>query len=349
MGRRQPAAEEEKDRGVRIDTHAHVFLPETMGKAGRYGPEIVTREGGRASMRVGPYESRVGGDRGMTAPDFAKLGDSRLRIRELDDLGIDMMAITISPLFYLYWAEDEIRTPFASAQNDALSKYCAEDPARLFWMATLPLPNIEASVAEIRRSVDLGAKGINVGTGDFDGVDLDDERLWPVYEAIEANNLPLFIHPYPLTMASGAEDRYNLSWCVGYNYQEAVAYSHLIFGGVFDAFPKLKVIITHGGGFVPYQAGRIEHARQSQPDVKAQKPLSGYRENIYYEILVHDLAARKFLVDFAGVDQLVVGDNYGGWDAAQGFAMLDELELPPEDHAKISSGNAAKLFGVREI
>jgi aminocarboxymuconate-semialdehyde decarboxylase len=331
---------------VRIDTHAHVILPDTMGKAGKYGPEIVTYDGGRASLRVGPYESRVGGDKGMTAAEFERLGDPRTRISQLDELGIDMMGISISPLFYLYWAEDDIRTPFVSLQNDALSKYCAEAPSRLWWMATLPLPNIEASLAEIRRAVDLGAKGINVGTGDFDGVDLDDQRLWPVYQELEAHNLPLFIHPYPLTMASGAEDRYNLSWSVGYNYQETVAYAHLILGGVFDDFPKLKVLITHGGGFAPYQVGRIEEARRRQPDVRAKKPVTEYGENIFFEILVHDLAARKFLVDFAGVDQLVVGDNFGGWDAANGFKMLDELELNPVDHEKISSGNAIKLFNL---
>lgn len=331
---------------MRIDTHAHVILPDTMGGAGKYGPEIGRYPGGRASIKVGPYESRVGGDKGMSADDFAKMGDPRVRIEQLDQLGVDMMGITISPLFYLYWAEDDIRTQFASLQNDALSKYCAEDPSRLFWMATLPLPNVEASVAEIRRAVDLGAKGINVGTGDFDGVDLDDQRLWPMYDEIESKGLPLFIHPYPLTMASGAEDRYNLSWSVGYNYQETVAFAHLILGGVFDDFPKLKVIITHGGGFAPYQVGRIEEARRRQPDVRAKKPVREYGENIFYEILVHDLNARKFLVDFAGADQLVVGDNFGGWDAAQGFELLDELALPAEDHAKIAGGNAAKLFGL---
>jgi aminocarboxymuconate-semialdehyde decarboxylase len=317
-----------------------------MGKAGKYGPEIVNYPSGRASMRVGPYESRVGGDKGMNSSDFEKLGDPRVRLQQLDELGIDVMGITISPLFYLYWAEDEIRTPFATVQNDALSKYCAEDPSRLFWMATLPLPNIEASIAEIRRSVDLGAKGINVGTGDFDGIDLDDQMLWPMYAELEANKLPLFIHPYPLTMKSGAVDRYNLSWSVGYNYQETVSYAHLTLGGVFDDFPDLQVIITHGGGFVPFQLGRIEEARKRQPDVRAKKPLSEYNKNVFYEILVHDLAARQFLVDFAGADQLVVGDNFGGWDHADGFAMLDELTLTPEDKEKISSGNAIKLFGL---
>jgi aminocarboxymuconate-semialdehyde decarboxylase len=315
-----------------------------MGKAGKYGPEIVSNQQGRAAIRVGPYESRIGGDRGMKAEEFERMGDPQVRLRELDEHGIDMMAITISPLFYLYWAEDKIRTAFASVQNDALSAYCTADPSRLFWLATLPLPNIEASISEVRRSVALGAKGVNIGTGDFDGVDLDDERMWPLYAECESRSLPIFIHPYPLTMASGATDRYNLSWSVGYNYQEAVAYAHLTLGGVFDDFPNLKVIITHGGGFVPYQFGRIETARVRQPDVRAKRPLEEYQPNIFYEILVHDLAARQFLVDFAGVDQLLVGDNYGGWDAAKGFEMLDALQLRPEDHEKISSLNAKKLF-----
>lgn len=331
---------------MRIDTHAHVILPETMGKAGKYGPSIVTTEDGHGIMKVGPYESRVGSGRGMTAADFEKMGDPRQRIRELDERHIDMMAITISPLFYLYWAEEDIRTAFAAVQNDALSKYCAEDPARLFWLATLPLPDVEASVSEIRRAVGLGTRGVNVGTGDFDGVDLDSETLWPVYEELEKSRLPLFIHPYPLTMSSGREDRYNLSWIVGYNYQESVAYSHLVLGGVFDAFPGLKVIITHGGGFIPYQAGRIEEARRRQPDVKAKQPIDAYTENVYFDILLHDVWARQYLVETVGADQLVVGDNYGGWDAADGFAMLEELELSDSDREKISGGNARTLFGL---
>lgn len=331
-------------REMRIDTHAHVMPPDVMGKAGKYGPTIVTSEDGFGIMRVGPYESRVGGGRGIAAATFEKMGDPRRRIRELDEHGIDKMGVTISPLFYLYWAEDEIRVPFASTQNDALSKYCAEDPSRLFFLATLPLPNIEASVAEIRRAVTIGARGINVGTGDFDGVDLDSPILWPVYEELTRAELPLFVHPYPLPMASGAEDRYNLSWVVGYNYQESLAYAHLVLGGVFDDFPGLKVIISHGGGSVPYQFGRIEEARRRQPDVRAKQPLDAYRGNVYFDILLHDVHARQFLVDFVGADQLMVGDNYGGWDAADGFAMLDELELSDAEREKISGANAARLF-----
>ncbi len=329
---------------MNIDIHAHVIIPETMGKAGKWGPEIVRKDNGQATMKVGPYESRVGPEGGMTYEQFERMGDPKIRLADMDALGIDVMGISVSPLFYLYWAEDDIRTSFAKVQNDALAKYCAEDPKRFFWLATLPLPNIEHSLEEVRRVSALGAKGINIGTGDFAGIDLDNEKLWPLYELIESLGMPIFIHPYPLTMADGAEDRYNLSWMAGYNYQETMAFAHLTLGGVFDAFPNLKVCITHGGGFTPYQMGRLEEARRRAPDVRAQKSLVDYGGNVFYDILLHDLAARQYLVDFAGPDQLVVGDNFGGWDAADGFGMLNELALPPSDHEKIASGNAAKLF-----
>ncbi|HWH25037.1 MAG TPA: amidohydrolase family protein [Pseudolysinimonas sp.] len=328
----------------RIDIHAHVLPLEVMGKAGKYGPELIVGDDGFTSLRVGEYRSRSGGSGGFTEERHKPMHHADVRIAELDALGIDKMGVTISPLFYLYWAEDEIRVPFAAAQNDGLADYCAEDTSRLFWSATLPLPNVEASIAEVRRAVALGAKGINIGTGDFDGVDLDDKRLWPLYEEIERSGLPILLHPYPLVMADGAEDRYNLSWIVGYNYQETVAFAHLILGGVFDDFPQLRVVITHGGGAVPYQIGRIEEARKTQPGVRALKPVEEYRDNVYYELLLHDLRSRRFLVDFAGSDRLLVGDNFGGWDESNGFEMLEELGLPEKDRDLIAGGNAIRLF-----
>ena len=331
---------------MRINTHAHVILPDVLGKAGKYGPEIVIDSNGAAIMRVGAYSSRVGSGKGLTEEDFARISDVQRRLDEMDAEGVDAMVVTISPLFYLYWAEDDIRTSFASAQNDALAKYCAQAPDRLFYLATLPLPNVEASIEEVRRVGRMGARGVNIGTGDFDGVDLDSEQLWPLFAELEAAALPVFIHPYPLTMASGEIDRYNLSWVVGYNYQETVAFAHLALGGVFEMFPNLKVCITHGGGNVPYQFGRLEKARERQPDVRATRPIREYMGNVYFDILLHDRGARQFLVEFAGASQLMVGDNFGGWDAADGWSMLAELDLSEADRRKIAGENAAALFRI---
>lgn len=332
---------------MRVDVHAHVIPDQILGTAGKYGPELIETDEGTAMLRVGPYESRVSGTTGLSAERMKRLADPQNRLAEMDEFGIDKMAISTSPLFYLYWAERDIRIPFVEKLNDALAEYCSAAPDRLFVLPTLPLPDVEASVREVERAGEYGARGINIGTSDLgDDLELDSKELWPLYEAIEARGLPVFIHPHPLTMATGKLDRYNLSWIVGYTYQETLALANLTLGGVFDDFPNLKAIIPHGGGNAPYQFGRLEEAQERQPDVTARKPLREYLQNVYFDILLHDVAARQFLVDFAGADQLVVGSNFGGWDSVNGFALLDEMDLSDEQRRKIGGENAAALFGL---
>jgi aminocarboxymuconate-semialdehyde decarboxylase len=296
-------------------------------------------------MRVGPYRSRVSVGKGLTAGAVERMGDPAVRLAELDERGIDQMCVSASPLFYLYWAERDIAVSFNQLQNDALAKYCAAAPQRLFWFATLPLPDVQACIEEVARAKRMGARAVNLGTDDLGGLELDSDEMWPLYQALMDAELPLFLHPYPSPMAEGTPDKYNLSWIVGYTSQETTAFARLTLGGVFDDFPALQVSITHGGGAVPFQIGRLEAGRELQPDVRAKRPIEDYiHDNMVFDLLVHDLSARRFLIDRVGSDRVVVGDNYGGWDAADGFALLDELALDPEDAERISWQNATSLF-----
>lgn len=331
-------------RARRIECHTHVVPPETLGKAGKYGPEIVF-EGEERILKVGKYRSRPSSMRKGTESGLTPLE----RVALMDRLGIDMMGITISPLFYMYWAGQEGIT-FAKAQNDALAGFCAEAPDRYFFMPTLPLQDMGATTDEFDRSVgELGGRAINLATGDIAGRYLDDDYFRPLYERAVAYDVPLFLHPYPLGISAQEdaprEDRYNLSWIVGYISQESEAVAQLIFGGVLDDFPGLKVCLPHGGGMIPYQFGRLAYAADKMPDVLARKrPLDQYLKNFYFDLVVHDLRARKFLVDIMGADNLIVGSNYGGWDKVNAFDFLDELALDEGEHARISGDNAAMLF-----
>jgi len=328
---------------VNVDVHAHILMPEVMGRAGEYGPALDLLPDGSRFLRIGPYRAAT---RMRSIDDIAEMRDPAVRLREMDERGIDVMGITISPLYYLYWATADIAIPFASLQNDVLADFCSEAPDRLFFMCTLPMQDPDAAIAELERAADLGARGVNVGTGGFGGFDLDHERYWPLYDRLQALDLALFLHPYPLVIEEGHADRYNLSWVVGYNFQETEAFAHLTLGGVLDRFPRLRIYITHGGGFVPYQFGRLELASRSGSSTRARRQLRDYLSNFYFDILVHDLGAREFLLEFMGSDNLVVGSNFGGWDAANGFAMLDELDLDAETHRKIAGENARRLFGL---
>lgn len=330
---------------IRINAHSHVIPLETMGKAGKYGPELIDAPDGALVLRVGDYRSRP--QRGHSLVLDERLSDPKARVDYMDAQRIDKMIVMISPLFYLYWAEADIGIEFSRIQNDALAKFCAYSPQRLYFVATLPLQDMNAAEKELDRSVkELGAKGISIGTDSLAGHELDDESLWPLFEKMEKYDLPVFLHPYPLPLQTKQSDKYNLSWIAGYVHQETAGFCNLVFGGVLDRFPKLKVYLSHGGGAVPYQWGRLEYAATRMPDVKSKRPLKEYLGNFYFDLLIHDIAARRYLVEFAGSDHLIVGDNYPGWDALNGFELVDELNLPAQDAGKICGGTAQKLFNL---
>jgi aminocarboxymuconate-semialdehyde decarboxylase len=328
----------------KIDMHGHIVFIDTLNKAGEYGPEY-KQENGVWKFRVGPYEAEVPANADPCESMYL-MNDPGWFKKELDRVGIDMLGITGSPLLYLYWAPLELAARFHELQNNCMAKFCAVHPDRFFWCPSVPLQDIGASIAELKRVKSMNAKGVNMGT-DATVRGLDHPEMWPFYQTLVDNNLAIFIHPYPKPMAKGEKEKYHLSWVTGYTAQETDAFAVMVLGGVFDDFPDLRVYITHGGGFTPYQIGRIEGAwRANNPGVRCKRSPYEYRKNFYFDILVHDPKARRFLVDSWGADNLVVGSNYSGWNWADEFKHLETMGLTEEDKAKISYQNAEKLFNL---
>jgi aminocarboxymuconate-semialdehyde decarboxylase len=335
--------------GLKIDAHSHIFPTDMLAKPGKYGPEIAVEADGSRVFRVGPHRLRL-------RPDDFRPGlvrsDPHLRIADMDRKGIDIVGVTVSAGFYLYYAEPVVGVEFSRLHNDALAAFCRPYPDRLFFIPTLPIQDIPASLRELDRAVnELGGRGANLGTEDLAGRELDDPALWPVYARLQELDLPLFLHPGPAgdpAARTGQTPPYNLLGVIGFIGQETAAVARLIYGGVLDAFPRLKVVVSHGGGAVPYQWGRIERGATAQPDVRARRPAHEYLENFYFDNLVHDRRARELLIAFAGVDHVLVGDNYEGWDHADGFAYVDELHLSDADKRKLRAGNALRLFKLKQ-
>jgi len=339
---------------MRIDVHSHVILPGMLGHAGRYGPEVKIADG-KFVMRVGEHVSTVRvDDKTATmghdpAGALSFMNDAPTRLAEMDRLGIDMMGVTISPLFYLYWAEPEIGVPFSRALNDALAEYCGDGDGRLFFMATLPMQDAAAAVEEMDRAViELGARAINIAGSNLGGRELDDEAFRPIFARAETLGVTMFIHPYPEHLAgdSAIPDDYNLSWVAGYPYQEMVAVCRLVLGGVLDDVPRLKVCVTHGGGFLPYQWGRLVKFAPFMPGVKAKKPLDDYLGNFYFDALLHDPRARRFLIEFAGADHVVYGSNFGSPQDQADFGFVEDLGLPVDEVDLLRATTAIELFGL---
>ena len=269
-------------------------------------------------------------------------------------MGSDVAGVTVTPPFYLYWIEHDLNISFTEAVNDSLARFCAASPDRLFFMAGLPFQDPKAAVAEMDRAVTtLGAKGLNMGYNPC-GRSMADEHFFPVYERAEALDLPIFMHPLVEGQEGDPGNRRGenatdwhkdglLQGVGGFINQDTLAVATLMLGGVFDDFPKLKFCIPHGGGAIPYQFGRFAEAARREP-VRAKKPLEEYLHNFYFDTVVHDLRSRRHLVEFMGVDNVVVGSNLPGWDAVDGFKFTEELGLDRADEAKIMGGNATKLF-----
>ena len=339
----------------RIDVHSHVVPQESWGQAGKYGPEKVTEADGSIAVRVGDWLMTGGALGDEVNPTMY---DPSVRIAEMDAADIDVMGISPTPLTFLYEAEPEIAVPWAALNNDLLAKFCAHAPRRLFFMAMLPLQDISASVAEIERSVgELGARAINLGTDDIAGHNLDDAYFDPIWEACARLELPVFLHPGPLgqgdpsfdAAAARRKDRFGLSWAAGYIYRESLAVCALVYGGVFDRFPSLRVCVPHGGGFVPFHIGRFNWYAERSRAVQLDRPFSEYLSNFYFDTVIHDANARQYLYDVIGPDNLIVGSNWAGWDWVDGFAYAETMTDDKIALRKMWSGNSTRLFNLTEF
>jgi aminocarboxymuconate-semialdehyde decarboxylase len=341
---------------LKVDVHGHIVPPAVLGTAGEFGPWVSSDPDGRIRVRVGdremnsrPISVREEWDRtGALRPEsdpFRRMSDPELRIREMDERGIDVMVVTALPHFFFYWADARLCDDFSRRQNDAMAEWCSIAPKRLAFLANVPLQDSKAAAKEARRAIDqLGARGVNLGVMETGGFELDREDLYPLYEVLSSARLPLWLHPAPLTLAPDAPPkRYFADQIVVFPYLVTKALFELLMGGVLERFDGLNVCAAHGGGFLPYQIGRVETMSKVSETKRSAAPLDG-TSSVYYDNLIHDRRARRLLVEVAGPDHVVVGDNYSGMDSADGFAMLEELGLPEADAVKIAGANAAQLF-----
>ncbi len=295
-----------------IDVHAHTVLAGVMGCAGHYGPELGVGPEGRPRFRVGGY---VLDGVDYTASPFM---DVDLRLALNDHLGIDLQVLSPNPITYFHHIEPDIAAEFCRWHNDELAAITAAHPDRLRGFAQLPMQDVDAAVAELGRACDLGLLGAYIGT-DF-GVDLDDERLDPLWAAATTQDVPIFVHPAPTGIDGPMRDprlrKYDLDLSLGFLYEETMAVACLIFGGVLERHPGLDICVSHGGGASAFMLGRLDHQGRTRPWAREHPVDFGSSlRRLWFDQHVHDAAALALLEDAVGRDRLVVGTNLAGWDA----------------------------------
>jgi aminocarboxymuconate-semialdehyde decarboxylase len=267
------------------------------------------------------------------------------RLADMDRLGIDMQVVSPSPGQYYYAAEPEIGRAAARTINDRIAEAVANRPDRLAGMGTVPMQATELAVAELRRCVlQLGLRGIEICTN-VNGKDLSDPAFRPVFAEAEALGVVVFIHPMGFAHERFAEHYFTN--VIGNPLESTLAVGHLIFGGVLDAHPGLKVCVAHGGGYLPAYFGRMDHVYRARADghEHIHRPPSSYLRQIWLDTLVHDRAQRDFLIATHGADRLCLGSDYP-FDMGEPDPVGFHDGLAEDVKAKILGLNAVELLGL---
>jgi aminocarboxymuconate-semialdehyde decarboxylase len=323
-----------------VDVHNH-FYPPGYVDALRSGESAITVKVDAA----GNPEVHYPGDYNVLVPGHRDI-EYRQEVLEREGVATQVLSLT-TPGTHVETPARAAR--YASLVNDELARIVADRSPRFAAYATLPLNDPAASVVELRRAVEqLGFRAVMLFSN-VNGVALADQRYWPLYEAAESLGVVLHIHPTnPVDVSAMRE--YWLMPLVGFLFDTTVAAAHLVFSGVPERFPRLRWILSHLGGAIPYLAERLDRGFLAFPDCRQHiaRPPSDYLRSWYYDTVNFDRHALELAVRFAGADHVLAGSDYPH-QIGSIRSMLDAvggMHLTDRDKAAIFGGNATTLLGL---
>lgn len=340
-GNRAPIAVAARGRHLVVDIHCHLGIPaaDAIVQAVHPGPPPGIND--FTSAKTSEVNRAMFGQMGRT------LNTIDTRLADMDRLGIDVQALSPSPGQYFYFTDAEVGRHAARTVNDGIAAAVAAHPDRFVGMGTVPLQEPALAVEEMRRCAgELDLRGIEISSN-VNGVDLHDARFRPFWAAAEELGILVFIHPLGFTHAQRMSEYY-FNNLIGNPLESALAVGHLIFGGVLDAHPGLKICVAHGGGYIPGYWGRMDHAWRVRTDCSehCRHEPSSYLRRLWLDTLVFDRDQLDSLVRTHGADRLCLGTDYP-FDMAEPDPVEFHARLSPAEQAKILGLNAADLLGLR--
>jgi aminocarboxymuconate-semialdehyde decarboxylase len=285
------------------DLHNHV-IPEGVVQAIERNPE---RYGTRIEVRNGKRYFDAHGRLAELLPEFH---DPEAKVAWMDRVGMDVAVISPAPPIFFYWLKPDAGAEIVRLANDGIARMVAKFPDRLRGMAHLPMQDPDAAIAELERVVrDYRFKAVEIATS-IEGVPLADMKFRKVLKAIEQLGLFVFTHPYRC-LAQGGMDSYYLGNFAGFPLDTTLMVAHLMFSGALDDLKKLRFLLAHGGGFIPYQIGRFVHGHDVRPEPKVNNCSSPKElfKRLYFDCLTHEPRSTRHLISMAGANHIVIGTD----------------------------------------
>ncbi len=293
---------------MKIDAHAHILprtWPSLKEKFG-YGGFITLEHlaSGRANMKR---------DDGVFFREIEEnCWDPKAILVDMDIYNVHTMVLCTVPVLFSYWAQPQDGLWWARFLNDHLAEVVRDHPGRFIGLGTLPMQDASLAVEElIRCKNELGFPGVEIGSN-INGKNLDDPTFYPIWEAAEKHHVSIFVHPWEMMGANRTADYWG-QWLVGMPAETTLAITSMIFGGIFDKFPNLKVMFAHAGGAFPFTVGRISHGYHARPDlcnVNNVKDPADYVGKFYVDGITHNIDALKYLINVMGADKVAYGTDY---------------------------------------
>jgi aminocarboxymuconate-semialdehyde decarboxylase len=329
--------------GPVIDIHCH----RECGAAGELMAPA-EREAGRGRLNFGCESTRRVNELQLERLG-PKMSSFEERLRDMDRMGVDIQAVAVAVYQYYYWSDVDLGARVSRIINEELAEATSKFSDRFRPLGTVPMQDTEAAVAELRYCAEvLGFRGIEIGTH-VDGEEISSPRLEEFWSEVERLGLLVVVHTDGHTHKDRLQEHYFVN-TMGHAFEATLAIANLIFGGVMERHPDLKIVVVHGGGYLPAYSGRMDHAWRARSDVSEGVPElpSNYLKRFYFDTVVFEPDQLDFLINKYGADHLMLGSDYpydmGDEDPLATISGIPSLNQDQLD--LICGGNAARLLGL---
>lgn len=329
---------------LKVDVHTHI-LPEKL-------PDFRRAPGGARFVQLDHYApgcARMMINGSVFREIQSNNWDVEARLAECDAAGVGVQVLSTVPVLFSYWAEPAPALELARHLNDHIAGAVAAHPTRFVGLGTIPMQSPDVAIRELERCVrELGLSGVEIGTN-VNGANLDSAELFPIFEAAASLGAAVFVHPWEMV---GRErmTRYWLPWLVGMPAETSLAICSLIFGGVLERLPGLRIAFAHGGGAFPATIGRIVRGFDVRPDLCAvtnDVSPREYLKRIYLDSLVHEASMLRYLVDLMGPERIALGSDYPyPLGEAPAGALVESCGFPEETRARLLHGTALEWLNL---